>query len=81
MKVCKDLEGFLLGILMKSMSERFAPNDAFGNSFESSFYKDMFFTEISRTLAEQGRGLGIAEAIYKDIMLKTPDEILQESMA
>ena len=78
MKVCKDLEGFLLGILMKSMAERFAPNDAFGNSFESDFYKDMFFTEISRTLAEQGRALGIADTIYKDIMLKAPGAVLQE---
>jgi len=70
MEACRELEGFLIAILLRTMGRALSEEGFFGESFESKIYRDMFFAEIAATAAKSGRGLGIAELIYKDINLK-----------
>jgi len=70
MEACRELEGFLIGILLRTMGRAFSEKGFFGESFESKIYRDMFFSELAGAAAKSGRGLGIAELIYKDINLK-----------
>ena len=65
----------MVGMLLRNMGTRMAGEGVFGQSFESSFYQDLFFSEIGRSLGSQGRVLGIADTLYRDIMSKEPGSI------
>lgn len=67
---CRDLEGFLLALLLRNLSRGFGGSTLFSRSWESSVYKDMFFFEIAKAVGSRPPGLGISEAIRSDIMLK-----------
>jgi hypothetical protein len=72
MKACRDIEGFFIGMLLRDFGKRIGQGGVFGQSFQSSFYQDLFFTEIARSMSDSGSSMGIADAIYKDIILKAP---------
>jgi len=75
MKACRDLEGFFLNVLLRGMSTKLSEEGIFGASFESSIYQDMFYSELSKSVAEKGRSLGIADMIFNDIIMKSPKAV------
>jgi Rod binding domain-containing protein len=68
---CRDLEGFLLGMLLRNLGKSFGGSNLFSQTWESSFYQSMFFFELAQAICAQGPGLGIAEQIKNDIIMKT----------
>ncbi|HDS30752.1 MAG TPA: hypothetical protein ENN67_06885 [Firmicutes bacterium] len=67
---CKEVEGFLLGLLLKNMGSAFGRGGIFSKSFESGYYQNMFYFEIARMLSTSGPGIGIAERLRDDIIMK-----------
>jgi hypothetical protein len=77
LEACRDVEGYLLSILLNDLGESFAGSNLFSQTYESSFYKDMFFMELARVIGNQPPGLGIADALYRDISMKYGNELDQ----
>ena len=75
MAVCRELEGFMLAVLLKSMNSDFAGDTIFSKTYESSMYNEMFYYELANSIGKEGPGLGIAQTIYDDIILKTSGTI------
>jgi hypothetical protein len=71
MKACKDLESFFVGMLLKNMGKKLTEDQVFGGSYESSIYQDMFFSEITKSVADHGSSMGLAKTIFDDIILKS----------
>jgi len=80
MDACKQVEGFLLSLLLKSMGESFAGDSVFSSTYESSVYKDMFFFELANSIGTDGPGLGIAQTLYDDIIMKTNGGLLDVNL-
>jgi hypothetical protein len=70
MAACRDVEGFLLGLLLRSLGKSLPGGDLFSQTWESGVYRDMFFMELAQSIGSQPPGLGIADMLYQDIMLK-----------
>lgn len=70
MRVCREIEGFLLGILLKNLGKDFGGSGLFNRTSESGYYQDMFFYELADTIGGNPPGTGIAERLYTDIILK-----------
>jgi len=70
MAACRDVEGFLLGLLLRSLGKSLPGGDLFSQTWESGVYRDMFFMELAQSIGSQPPGLGIADMLYEDIMLK-----------
>lgn len=70
MRICREIEGFLLGILLKNLGKDFGGSGLFNQTAESSFYQDMFFFQLAETIGTTPPGIGIADSLYDDIMLK-----------
>ncbi len=81
MDVCRQLEGFLLSLLLRDMGKSFAGSTLFSQTYESSVYRDMFLTEVGRSIGERPPGLGIADAVYRDTILKESEAALNEPQA
>jgi Rod binding domain-containing protein len=62
-------------MILKDMGKRMAGSELFGQSFESGIYQDMLYTEVAKSVGSHGPSLGIAEAIYRDIMLKEAESL------
>ena len=70
MEACRDIEGYLLSLLLNNLGDSISESGLFSQTYESSFYKDMFFYEIAREIGNQPPGLGIADVLYSDIIMK-----------
>ncbi len=68
MQICRQLEGLLLGILLRNLSDTIPGGGLFSKSWESSIYQDLFFQEIANSIGSQPPGLGIADMVYDDII-------------
>lgn len=69
----RQFEGFFLSLLLHNLGTQMTSGDLFSGSFQSSIYRDMFYRELAKSIGENGSGLGIAEVIYRDIILKASD--------
>jgi hypothetical protein len=69
-QACRDLEGFLLALLLRNLAKGFGGSDLFSGSWEGSVYKEMFFFEMAKAAGARPPGLGIAKVIQNDIILK-----------
>ncbi len=69
-QTCKELEGLLLGILLRNLGKQTGRSGLFSQTWESSFYQNMFYWELAQDIGANGPGLGIAEVLHRDIMLK-----------
>jgi hypothetical protein len=70
MQVCRQIEGFLLGILLKNLGKDFGGSELFNKTSESGYYQEMFFYELADSIGSNPPGIGIADKLYDDIMLK-----------
>jgi len=75
--VCREIEGLLLSILLKNLGEQSFGDTIFSKSWESSVYKDMFFTEMAKSIGGTSPGLGIADVLYNDIIMKAGGQLDQ----
>lgn len=70
MQACREVEGFLLGILLKNIGRDFGGSELFKETSESSFYNEMFFYELAKSIGTNPPGIGIADRLYDDIIMK-----------
>lgn len=70
---CADFEGIMLQQLFESMKKTVGNGGVFGDSHQKKMYESMFIQEVSTTLARQ-RGVGLAEALYRQVARQTDDE-------
>ena len=75
MLACREIEGLLLGMLLKNLGDTDSGSTLFSSTWESSFYQDMFFTEIAKAIGNNPPGLGIAKVLYEDIIMKAGESV------
>lgn len=71
-KVCADFEGVLLNYMFQAMKKTVGDAGLFGDSFRKDMYESLFFEKISQKIAET-RGIGIGEALYRQLSVRTKD--------
>ncbi|MEQ9547478.1 MAG: flagellar assembly peptidoglycan hydrolase FlgJ [Marinobacter sp.] len=73
-EVARQFESLFLGEMLKSMRQAgdVFSEDNYLNSNESQHYRDMFDNQLSLTLAGQGRGTGLAEALVRQLSRQIP---------
>ncbi|NTV49464.1 MAG: flagellar biosynthesis protein FlgJ [Geobacteraceae bacterium] len=67
-KVSQDFEGLLVGMMMKSMRATVGKDTLTGGGHGEDVYRSMLDQEYANASVKQGRGLGIAKIIEKDII-------------
>ncbi len=75
LQACKEIEGYLLGILLKDLGTSTSGSSLFSRTSETSYYQDMFFHELAQSIGNQGPGLGIAEVLMNDIIMKAGETV------
>ncbi len=75
MQACREVEGFLLGILLKNTGSDFGGSELFKETSESSFYNEMFFYELAQSIGTNPPGIGIADRLYDDIIMNADSEL------
>jgi hypothetical protein len=70
MLVCREIEGLMLSILLKNLGKNSFGDTIFSRGWESSMYQDMFFEEMAKSIGGTPPGLGIANVLYNDIIMK-----------
>jgi flagellar protein FlgJ len=65
-KACADFEGILLNYMFEAMRETVGEGGVFGKNFQKDMYESMFTQEVSTSLA-RGKGMGIGEALYRQV--------------
>lgn len=67
-KVSQDFEGLLVGMMVKSMRATVGKDKLTGGGHADDVYRSMLDQEYANISVKQGRGLGIAKTIEKDII-------------
>lgn len=67
-KVSQDFEGLLVGMMMKSMRATVGKDKLTGGGHGDDVYRSMLDQEYANASVKQGRGLGLAKMIEKDII-------------
>ena len=67
-KVSQDFEGLLVGMMMKSMRATLGKDKLTGGGHGEDVYRSILDQEYANASVKQGRGLGIAKIIEKDII-------------
>lgn len=73
-KVCADFEGVLLNHMFQAMKKTVGDGGLFGDSFRKDMYEALFFEKITQKIAET-RGVGIGEALYRQLSTRTSDSV------
>ena len=69
-KACRDFEAIMIKQLLTSMRKSIPRDGLFGNdSFARETFQEMSDDQLARQMA-QGRGMGIAEAMYEQLSNK-----------
>ena len=66
---CSDFEGIFINFMFQAMKKTLPGDGLLGRSHQKEMYDAMFFQEISTNLARD-RGIGIGEALYRQIQRK-----------
>jgi Rod binding domain-containing protein len=72
----REFESLLLNEMLKSMRKTVEKNPLFHGGSAEDMFEDMYYQELSRTLAQSG-GIGLAKIIYDQLASRLPDD--QES--
>lgn len=67
-KVSQDFEALFVGMMMKSMRETVGKDKLTGGGHGEEVYRSMLDQEYANVSVKQGRGLGIAKILEKDII-------------
>ena len=68
-KACADFEGLFLNMMVQTMRKTIPEGGIFGKSHQSDMYDALFLQEVSTKLAKE-RGLGIGDALYRQVRRK-----------
>jgi peptidoglycan hydrolase FlgJ len=68
-KVSKDFEAIFVNMLIKAMRKTVPETGLFGSDSASDTYQDMFDEQLAVEMS-QGRGLGLADVIYRQLSQK-----------
>ncbi len=68
-KACADFEGLFLNMMLQTMRKTIPEGGVFGKSHQSDMYDALFLQEVSTKLAKE-RGLGIGDALYRQVRRK-----------
>ncbi len=71
-KACADFESVLLNYMFKSMKKTVGKGSVSGNSFQKDMYESVFFEKIAEKIAQE-RGMGIGDALYRQLAGETFD--------
>ena len=68
-ETCQEFESLLIKMMMKEMRKTVPESELLSSSFATDTYQEMFDEEISKA-ASKGNGIGIADAMYRQISAK-----------
>lgn len=68
-ETCQEFESLFVSMMMKEMRKTVPDGGLLSSSFATDTYQDMFDEEISKS-ASKGNGIGIADAMYRQISAK-----------
>lgn len=66
-QACADFEAILLDSMFQSMRKTLSGEDIYGKSLGRDIYESLYYTQISKDLAGQGRGLGLGDMLYRQL--------------
>ncbi|MDD2366564.1 MAG: rod-binding protein [Desulfuromonadaceae bacterium] len=75
-KVSQDFEALFVGMMMKSMRSTVAKDNLTGGGHGEEVYRSMLDQEYANISVKQGRGLGIAKIIEKDIIRQESSRVV-----
>jgi soluble lytic murein transglycosylase-like protein len=73
-RTAKEFESVFLDILMRAMRETVPENDLMGSGGATRVYRQLHDTELARTLAGTGDGLGIARLLEQQFASQFPTD-------
>lgn len=65
-EACSDFEAMFLDRMFQSMKKTLPGDGIFGKSHQKEIYESLYYQEMSKKIA-RGKGLGIAEALYRQL--------------
>ncbi len=68
-ETCQEFESLFINMMMKEMRKTVPESELLSSSFATDTYQEMFDEEISKA-ASKGNGIGIADAMYRQISAK-----------
>ena len=68
MEAAQDFEAIFIRMLFREMHAATLKGGLFGDNLASEIYQDMFFDEAASRSSKQKPGLGLADAVYRDIL-------------
>ena len=68
-ETCKEFESLFINMMMKEMRKTVPESELLSSSFATDTYQEMLDEEISKA-ASKGNGIGIADAMYRQISAK-----------
>lgn len=77
---CADFEAMLLNFLVEGLRKTLPGDSVFGSSHQKSMYEAMFFQEVTTKLAHD-KGLGLGEALYRQLQKQGDSEISEGSVS
>jgi flagellar protein FlgJ len=72
-KACADFEGILLNYIFEGMKKTVGEGGVFEKSYRKDMYESMFTQAVSTALA-RGKGVGLGEALYRQVSSRTKVE-------
>lgn len=64
MKTCTDFESMMVKKLLEVMQ---SSQKMFGNGFGGDYFQSMFQDQMSKEIAENGQGIGLAKMLYQQL--------------
>jgi flagellar protein FlgJ len=69
-KVCGEFEAIFVQYMLKSARKASAQEGLFDNTHESKLYKSMMDEQLAHS-ATRGRGMGLGELLYRELIAKS----------
>jgi Rod binding domain-containing protein len=79
--VARDLEAVLLYTLLKDMWSTLPKDSFFDSDLASKFYREMWLEEVAKRASQTGPGLGVAEAVKRELLDRAKREITPAELA
>jgi flagellar protein FlgJ len=65
-KACADFEAIFINYMLQAMKKSLPGNELLGKSSQREMYEGMYFEKMATQIA-QGKGMGIGEALYRQL--------------
>ena len=68
-EVCQDFESIFVNMMLKEMRKSVNKSGLMGDSFATQTFEEMYDEELSKSISK-GKGIGIADMMYKQLSYK-----------